>query len=183
MFAGRDLSYGTLPTKLARGIVRLGTRAADGRWSTLCKALSPPKDRDVIFPDTQLFVGGAWRDADDGRSLPVSNPATGEQIGRVAHASRTDLDRALRAAESGFRVWRDMVPAERSKIMRKAAALMRERAAEIAKLLTMEQGKPLHEVRGEAMAAADIIEAFARKDSARTAAWSPTEVIPQSARW
>ena len=61
----------------------------------------------------------------------------------MAHAGRPDLDRALEAAQKGFEVWRDMVPAERSKIMRKAAALMRERAGEIAPLLTQEQGKPL----------------------------------------
>ena len=91
------------------------------------------------------------------------NPATGKEIGRVAHAGRPDLDRALEAAQKGFEIWRDMVPAERSKIMRKAAALMRERAGEIAPLLTQEQGKPLAEAKGEAMAAADIIEWFAEE--------------------
>jgi succinate-semialdehyde dehydrogenase/glutarate-semialdehyde dehydrogenase len=95
--------------------------------------------------------------------MPVVNPATGKEIGRVAHAGRPDLDRALEAAQKGFEVWRDMVPAERSKIMRKAAAFMRERAAEIALLLTQEQGKPLVEAKGEAMAAADIIEWFAEE--------------------
>ena len=81
----------------------------------------------------------------------------------MAHAGRPDLDRALEAAKKGFEVWRDMVPAERSKIMRKAAALMRERANDIAPLLTQEQGKPLAEAKGETLAAADIIEWFAEE--------------------
>jgi len=115
------------------------------------------------YVDTQLFINGQWQQPVEGRTLPVVNPATGKEIGRVAHAGRPDLDRALEAAKKGFEVWRDMVPAERSKIMRKAAALMRERAGEIATLLTQEQGKPLVEAKGEAMAAADIIEWFAEE--------------------
>ena len=113
------------------------------------------------YVDTQLFINGQWQQPAEGRTLPVVNPATGKEIGRVAHAGRPDLDRALEAAQKGFEVWRDMVPAERGKILRKAAALMRERAGDIAPLLTQEQGKPLVEAKGEAMAAADIIEWFA----------------------
>ena len=115
------------------------------------------------YVDTQLFINGQWQPPVEGRTLPVLNPATGKEIGRVAHAGRADLDRALEAAQKGFQVWRDMLPAERSKIMRKAAALMRERAGEIAPLLTQEQGKPLAEAKGETMAAADIIEWFAEE--------------------
>ena len=115
------------------------------------------------YVDTQLFINGQWQQPVEGRTMPVVNPATGKEIGRVAHAGRPDLDRALEAAQKGFEIWRDMVPAERSKIMRKAAALMRERAGAIAQLLTQEQGKPLVEAKGEAMAAADIIEWFAEE--------------------
>ena len=115
------------------------------------------------YVDTQLFINGHWQEPVEGRTLPVVNPATGKEIGRVAHAGRADLDRALAAAQKGFEVWRDLVPAERSKIMRRAAALMRERAGDIAPLLTQEQGKPLVEAKGEAMAAADIIEWFAEE--------------------
>ena len=117
----------------------------------------------MAYLDTQLFINGDWRDAGEGRSLPVHNPSTGEEIGRVAHASRADLDRALEAAQHAFHVWRDYTPAERSKIMRKAAGLMRERAGDIAQLLTQEQGKPLAEAKLEAMAAGDIIEWFAEE--------------------
>jgi succinate-semialdehyde dehydrogenase/glutarate-semialdehyde dehydrogenase len=117
----------------------------------------------MTYPNTQLFINGQWQDAADGRSLPVFNPASGKEIGRVAHAGKADLDRALEAAQKGFETWRDMAPADRSKIMRKAAGFMRERAGEIAPLLTQEQGKPLVEAKGEALAAADIIEWFAEE--------------------
>jgi succinate-semialdehyde dehydrogenase/glutarate-semialdehyde dehydrogenase len=115
------------------------------------------------YIDTQLFIDGKWAQPAEGKSLPVVNPSTGKEIGRVAHAGRPDLDRALAAAKKGFEVWRDMVPAERSKIMRKAAALMRERAGEIAPLLTQEQGKPLAEAKVETLAAGDIIDWFAEE--------------------
>ncbi len=79
----------------------------------------------------------------------------------MAHAGRADLDRALEAAQKGFEVWRDIPAVERARTMRRAAALMRERAEAIARILTQEQGKPLAEAKIEAMAAADIIEWFA----------------------
>ena len=117
----------------------------------------------MTYPNTQLFIAGQWQDAAEGRTLAIHNPATGKEIGRVAHAGKADLDRALDAAQKGFETWRDMTAAERSKIMRKAAGLMRERAAAIGAVLTQEQGKPLAEAKGEAMAAADIIEWFAEE--------------------
>jgi len=117
----------------------------------------------MTYPHTQLFIDSQWQDAADGRTLAVFNPATGQEIGRVAHAGRADLDRALAAAQKGFETWRDMVPAERGRIMRKAAGLMRERATDIARLLTQEQGKPLAEAKGETLASADIIEWFAEE--------------------
>src|SRR3954465_8295764 len=115
------------------------------------------------YIDTQLFINGKWQEPAEGKTLPVFNPASGKEIGRVAHAGKADLDKALEAAQKGFETWRDMTAADRSKIMRKAAGLMRERAAEIAPVLTQEQGKPLAEAKGEAMAAADIIEWFAEE--------------------
>ncbi|MEJ7928833.1 NAD-dependent succinate-semialdehyde dehydrogenase [Ramlibacter sp. AN1015] len=115
----------------------------------------------MTYPNTQLFINGQWQDAAEGRTLAVFNPASGQEIGRVAHASRVDLDKALEAAQKGFETWRDMTVAERAKIMRKAAGLMRERAEAIGRLITQEQGKPLSEAKGEALAAGDIIEWFA----------------------
>ncbi|MBN9012654.1 MAG: NAD-dependent succinate-semialdehyde dehydrogenase, partial [Rhizobiales bacterium] len=80
-----------------------------------------------------------------------------------AHADQSDLDEALAAAEKGFKVWRTMSALDRSKIMRKAAALMRERVETIAALMTMEQGKILAEAKIETLAAADVIEWFAEE--------------------
>jgi succinate-semialdehyde dehydrogenase / glutarate-semialdehyde dehydrogenase len=117
----------------------------------------------MTYPNTQLFIDHQWRDAADGRTLTVLNPSTGAQIGHVAHAGQADLEAAVQAAERGFTTWRNMTPAERSKLMRKAAGLMRERAADIATSLTQEQGKPLAEAKAEVAAAADIIEWFAEE--------------------
>jgi succinate-semialdehyde dehydrogenase/glutarate-semialdehyde dehydrogenase len=113
------------------------------------------------YPSTQLLIDGQWCDAADGRTLAVVNPATGDEIGRVSHAGRADLDRALAAAQKGFTTWRAMPAAERATLMRKAAALLKERANEIATSMSQEQGKPLAEAKGETLAAVDIIEWFA----------------------
>lgn len=115
----------------------------------------------MTYPHTQLLIAGQWQDAADGRTIAVHNPANGAEIGRVAHAGVADLDQALAAAQKGFETWRDIPAIERGRIMRRAAALMRERADAIASVLTAEQGKPLAEARIEAMSAADIIDWFA----------------------
>ena len=117
----------------------------------------------MTYPNTQLFIDGQWCDAQSGRTMPVFNPATGTEIGRLAHAGIPDLERAVAAAQKGFEVWRDVPAHERSAILRKAAALMRERCDGIAALLTQEQGKPLAEAKAETSMAADIIEWFAEE--------------------
>jgi len=76
-----------------------------------------------MYSDVLLFIDGQWTKAAGGGSIPVVNPATGEPIGTVAHADRSDLDRALEAADKGFRTWRKVSAFDRSKIMRKAANL------------------------------------------------------------
>lgn len=117
----------------------------------------------MAYPNTQCFINGRWCDAHDGKSIAVFNPATGKEIGRVAHAGKVDLEQAVEAARQGFETWRSMTPAERSKIMRLAAGLLRERATEIAQVLTQEQGKPVGEAKREVLAGADIIEWFAEE--------------------
>src|SRR3954471_5665709 len=98
-----------------------------------------------MYPDTRLFIDGAWTDSASGKTLPVLNPASGEPVGKVAHADRADLDRALAAADRGFRTWRKVSAYDRYKIMRKAADNLRGRVDEVATALTLEQGKPLAE--------------------------------------
>ena len=116
-----------------------------------------------MYANVSLFIDGAWTAAASGRTLTVMNPATGEPLGTVAHADIPDLDRALAAAEKGFAVWKKVSAYERSKVMRKAAGLIRERVDMIAALMTQEQGKPLVEAKGELMAGADVIEWFAEE--------------------
>lgn len=116
-----------------------------------------------MYVDTLLHIDGLWREAEEGATLPVHNPANGELIGTVAKAGLADLDAALAAAERGFEVWRNTSAFQRYRILRKAAELMRERGENIARLMTMEQGKPLAEARIEVGAAADIIDWFAEE--------------------
>ncbi len=113
------------------------------------------------YPDTRLLIANEWSDAQSGKTIDVVNPATGKTIGKVAHAGIADLDRALAAAQRGFEVWRKVPANERATTMRRAAALVRERAADIASVLTQEEGKPFAEARVEVLAGADIIEWFA----------------------
>lgn len=115
------------------------------------------------YPDTQLLIDNEWVDARGGKTLSVLNPATGAPIGKVAHAAVEDLDLALAAAQRGFEAWRKISAHERMSIMRKAADLVRTRADEIARLLTLEQGKPLPEARFEVRSAADVIDWFANE--------------------
>ena len=116
-----------------------------------------------MYKDVLLFIDGEWRPSLSGRTLPVFDPATDEEIGRIAHADQADLDAALVAAQRGFEIWRNISAFERSKIMRKAAELLRQRAPEIAELMTREQGKPLPEAKMETLASADIIDWFAEE--------------------
>ena len=116
-----------------------------------------------MYPKVQMFIAGEWTDGTSGKSEDILNPATGQAIGKTPHASRADLDRALAAAKTGFDVWRKTSPFDRYKLMRKAADIIRSRAAEIAPVMTMEQGKPVVEAQGETMLAGDLIDWFAEE--------------------
>jgi succinate-semialdehyde dehydrogenase/glutarate-semialdehyde dehydrogenase len=116
-----------------------------------------------MYADVSLFIDGEWTAGTSGKSEPILNPATGQALTRLHHAGTAELDRALAAADKGFRQWRAVSPFERYKVLRKAANLMRERADEIAQLMTLEQGKPLAEARMEAMSAGDLIDWFAEE--------------------
>ena len=81
------------------------------------------------YPDTHLFLNGEWREAVAKESLEIINPATEEVIGKVSHARKEDLDIALSAAEKAFDSWKNVSAYERSKILRKAAEIVRSKAA------------------------------------------------------
>ncbi|MEB6538320.1 NAD-dependent succinate-semialdehyde dehydrogenase [Serratia plymuthica] len=118
-----------------------------------------------MYPDTQLYIDGQWRSAIAGNTMPVTNPATDEVIGNVAHATQADLDLALAATERGFKLWRDTSAYQRAILMRKAAALLRERAESIAAIMTQEQGKPVAQAKVEILNSADVIDWFAGEAS------------------
>jgi succinate-semialdehyde dehydrogenase/glutarate-semialdehyde dehydrogenase len=114
----------------------------------------------MSYLDTRLFINGQWCDSDDGKTLPVINPSTGLEIGRVSCINIAGLDRAVLAAQSGFEIWRNTSAVERSKIMEVAAKNLRARVDQIAVLMTQEQGKPLAEAKAELLMAAEVVEWF-----------------------
>lgn len=108
-----------------------------------------------------LLIAGEWRTGVNGGERPVICPATGHRIGVVATASARDLDDAVAASVRGFKAWREVPAVQRRTLMHKAAKLLRDRAETIARYLTLEQGKPIAEAKGELSMAAEIIEWFA----------------------
>ncbi|MBW9105303.1 NAD-dependent succinate-semialdehyde dehydrogenase [Paraburkholderia phenoliruptrix] len=115
------------------------------------------------YDSLYLFINGEWISAGERDTAPVVNPATLQELGRVPLATAADLDQALRTAKRAFDVWRNTVPAERARILKGGADLIRERAAHIAELLTLEEGKPLAESRDEVLRAAEYFEWFAEE--------------------
>lgn len=122
-----------------------------------------PQDDWQHYPDTQCFIAGEWRAAEDDGVIVVRDPATGEAIGTVACATRADLESAVAASVAGFAQWRETPPHERAAILGKAATLLRERAGVIAWRLTREQGKPLSEAVSEIHDAADVTDWLAEQ--------------------
>lgn len=110
-----------------------------------------------------LFINGNWLEAGQRDTAPVINPATGTALGRLPMAGAADLDLALAAATPAFDVWRRTAPEQRARVLKDAAALMRERSEHIATLMTLEEGKALTESRDEVLRAADYFEWFAEE--------------------
>lgn len=110
-----------------------------------------------------LLVGDAWIGTPDRDAISVTNPATEEEICRVPVATASDISAALGAAQEAFGAWRDTLPIERSRILRQAAQILRERLPEISLGLTMEQGKILAEARAEVASVADLFDWFAEE--------------------
>lgn len=111
----------------------------------------------------ELFIDGIWREGSEGKSQPLLNPATGEEIARVPYASGSDLDAALQAAQKAFGIWKAMTAIERYRIMMKTADLIDAENERIARVLTMENGKALTESRMEVAFAADATRWYAEE--------------------
>lgn len=108
-----------------------------------------------MYETLSLYIDGEFIGGDGRHEQDVLDPATGDLLGKLPHASPADLDRALAAAERAFRTWRHVSPMEKSGILRKVGELSRQRAREIGRNITLDQGKPLAEAVGEVMRCAD----------------------------
>ena len=113
---------------------------------------------DTAYGPSYLYIDGEFITGGDRRHQDIVNPATGQRIGSLPHARIDDLDRALQAAQRAFATWRQSSPLERSKILRRVAELTRERAPQIARELTLDQGKPLAEALLEVNTCAEHAE-------------------------
>ncbi|HLL18724.1 MAG TPA: NAD-dependent succinate-semialdehyde dehydrogenase [Rubrivivax sp.] len=112
-----------------------------------------------MYPQLSLYIDGQFIGSGSGRKeQDVLNPATNQVIGKLPHASTEDLDLALQSAQRAFESWKKTSPLDRSKVLRKVAELSRERAQDIARGITMDQGKPLAEAVGEVMFCAEHAE-------------------------
>ena len=121
-----------------------------------------------------LFIGGAWRPAASGETVSIPDPATGEPVGTAALGGVEDARAALAAAQDAFPGWSATPAAERAAVLHEAARLVRERTGEIARTLTLEQGKPLADSRKEIAFACDVIDYYADAAQRIGGEWRPT---------
>ncbi|MGZ9711295.1 NADP-dependent succinate-semialdehyde dehydrogenase [Glaciimonas sp. GNP009] len=119
--------------------------------------------KDASLFRQQAYINGVWSDADNGETFPVTNPATGETIGTVPLMGTTETRRAIAAANAAWKSWRRKTAKERSVVLRKWNDLMLANADDLALIMTLEQGKPLAEAKGEITYAASFIEWFAEE--------------------
>lgn len=124
---------------------------------------APPLLHDMSLFREQAFVGGRWEDAVSGQVRNVFNPSTGKQIGTIADLGAAETRRAIEAADKALPDWRSRTAKERAQILRKWFDLMMANQEDLAILMTVEQGKPLAESRGEIAYAASFIEWFAEE--------------------
>jgi len=111
----------------------------------------------------QCYIGGEWANADDGKTLNVTDPATGEVLGTVPNMGAAETRRAIEAANAAWPAWRAKTGKERAAILRKWYELMMANQDDLGMLLTAEQGKPLAEAKGEIAYGASFIEWFAEE--------------------
>jgi succinate-semialdehyde dehydrogenase/glutarate-semialdehyde dehydrogenase len=119
--------------------------------------------KDLTLFRQQAYVDGAWVDADSGQTIAVNNPATGEILGTVPKLGAAETRRAIEAANRALPAWRALTAKERAQKLRRWFELLMENQEDLARLMTLEQGKPLAEARGEIAYAASFIEWFAEE--------------------
>ncbi|HEY3145340.1 MAG TPA: aldehyde dehydrogenase family protein, partial [Dongiaceae bacterium] len=121
----------------------------------------PLKDQSLFRQ--QCYINGQWADADSGKTIDVTNPATGEVLGTIPNMGAAETRRAIEAANAAWAGWRKKTAKERANILRKLFNLMMENQDDLAILMTAEQGKPLAESKGEIAYAGSFIEWFAEE--------------------
>ncbi len=139
----------------------------------------------MTYPTVALYIDGEWTEGQwppdrGGRGDDIVNPADGQVLGRVPFAGAQDVDRAIGAAGAAFPGWRDAGPEHRGAILRRAAALLHERASEIGRVMTLEEGKPLPEATGEVHRAATQLEVYceeARRAYGRIIPTDPSQIL------
>ncbi|WP_026182395.1 NADP-dependent succinate-semialdehyde dehydrogenase [Leeia oryzae] len=119
------------------------------------------KDQGLL--KSQCYINGQWVDADNGETIAVTNPATGEVIGSIPKMGVAETRRAVEAANVAFKTWRKKTAKERSVVLRKWFDLMMAAQDDLAAILTAEQGKPLAEAKGEIAYGASYIEWYAEE--------------------
>lgn len=119
--------------------------------------------KDPSLFKTQCFIGGEWVNADSQETDKVENPATGAIIGTVPRAGESETNRAITAAETAMKSWKNKTAKERAAALRRWHDLMLENQEDLAVIMTTEQGKPLAEARGEIAFAASFLEWFAEE--------------------
>ena len=115
------------------------------------------------YPELKLHIDGEWLGAGTRRTHRVINPAHGGTLGELPLADAADLDRALQAAERGYRLWKRSTSEERGRVLKGAAQLIRQRVDHIARVATLEEGKTLAETRIEANVCANLFEFYAEE--------------------
>src|SRR5262245_44000116 len=113
------------------------------------------------YPALHMVIDGEKVSGGGRRTFDVVNPATGDPIGALPLADAADLDRALETAAEGFKIWRKSAPQERAAVLQGAARLMLERADDMARIATLEEGKPFAEARLELMMNVSLFNFYA----------------------
>src|ERR1043165_5292026 len=123
---------------------------------------APVKPAALKLPQNRgCYYGGAWHAPKSGREADTINPGTGESLGKVADAGAADVDAAVAAAKAAFKEWRNVLPLERARMLRRIAAVLRQHAQELAMIDAADCGNPVAEMVSDAMVAAGETEFFA----------------------
>ena len=111
----------------------------------------------------QCYINGEWANSNNNETIEVNNPATLKIIGNVPNCGTEETKRAIDAANSSWKEWRDKPAIERSRLLRKWFNLIEENHEDLAQIMTIEQGKPIAESRGEITYGASFVEWFAEE--------------------